>query len=221
MSLRSLKDKVKRTRSLMSNSKQWMRPPELPRTGKQTHTKRERDLPDRLACSFRIKEQELQSAQLVSSFIQQNLSADEHSGGAPETSSVPRNAATLSFYDLPPSRIFTPAPLRMIGVESHPHSSVTSSLPEPSLPIVPSASQTLHIPQKPQQSIDPVQPPSLPHIASAQAAQLRVPTLSTLALPYTSHHTPSQVAASSFSNVNAPPANVQAPHGAAVLPDPE
>ena len=108
-----------------------------------------------------------------------------------------------------------------IKEQPHPHSSVTSSLPEPSLPIAPSASQTLHIPQQPQQSIAPVQAPSLPHIASAQAAPLPVPTLSTLALPYTSHHAPSQVTASSFSNVNAPPANVQAPHGAAVLPDPE
>ena len=43
--------------------------------------------------------------------------------------------------------------LRIVVVESHSHSTVTPPLPEPSLPIAPSASQTLQIPQQLQQSI--------------------------------------------------------------------
>ncbi len=58
-----------------------------------------------------IKEQELESAQLVSNFIRQNLSEDDHTGAStPTPLSLHGKVTTSSFYDLPPSRIITLAP---------------------------------------------------------------------------------------------------------------
>lgn len=58
-----------------------------------------------------IKERELESAQLVSAFIPQNLSSDNHPDGAsaPPPLSL-HEKGDNSFYDLPPSTRFTPAP---------------------------------------------------------------------------------------------------------------
>lgn len=68
---------------------------------------------------IRIKEQELEAAQLVSSFIRENL-LDDHpaAASAPTSSSLHDHVASTSFHDLPPSRMFTPAPVNLRYAES-------------------------------------------------------------------------------------------------------
>ena len=93
---------------------------------------------------IRIKEQELESTQLVSNIVRQNVSEDDHPAGASALtpSSLQEYVATASFYGLPPSKIYTPAPSNMRYAKSH-----FDSTPLLSQIGYPSASQTLPVPQ--------------------------------------------------------------------------
>ena len=135
---------------------------------------------------IRIKEQELESAQIISTFIRQNLSEEDHFDGAsaPTPSSLQGDVATSSFYDLPPSKIFTPAP-NLIRADSHSDVSSTPPVSQHNFPTGPLASQTLHMPQQIQRSLAPVQAPSLPPVATGQATLSSVPQVSAQVPNYT------------------------------------
>jgi len=160
---------------------------------------------------IRKKEQELQSAQLVSSFMHQNISEDEHPDGAAALiPSSPNGRATSSFYALPPtSRIFTPAPPRMMYAESR---SLTSSTPPPFPQFgFPMSSQTLPMLQPIQQNVPP-----------AQVAPLSISHVSVQTMPSSSHHAAASVTHSALPthHVPVPPVTGQAPVYTASLPGP-
>lgn len=130
---------------------------------------------------IRIKEQELEAAQLVSSFIRENLSDDHPAvASAPISSSLQDIAAAASFYELPPSRIFTPAPANMRYAESQADSTPPlSQIGYPCTP-QPSGPQIRPMPQPLQQTLAPV-----------QASTSTVQTLLSSIPPVPAHATPS------------------------------
>lgn len=130
---------------------------------------------------IRIKEQELEAAQLVSSFIRENLSDDHPAvASAPISSSLQDIAAAASVYELPPSRIFTPAPANMRYAESQ--SDSTPPLSQIGYPCTPQPSgpQSRPMPQPLQQTLAPV-----------QASTSTVQTLLSSIPPVPAHATPS------------------------------
>ncbi|XP_069378750.1 uncharacterized protein [Paralichthys olivaceus] len=132
---------------------------------------------------IRIKEQELEAAQLVSSFIRENL-LDDHPApaSAPTSSSLHDHVASTSLYDLSPSRIFTPAPVNMRYAESQagstpPLSQIGYSIAPQIHPMLQPAQQILSPVQVPTSTVQSYIPP-LP-------ADAILPSLSTHHVPVT------------------------------------
>lgn len=137
---------------------------------------------------IRTKEQELESAQHVTSFIKHNLSEEDGGACGPTTSCLHGNGATSSFYDLPPSRIFTPAPPNLTYADSRSHLALAPLLPQLSLSRgLPKASQIIPRPQPIQQSLYTAQAPSLPSAATAETAATSTPHVAAQALPSSFH----------------------------------